>query len=133
MTTEQKKTSMTVAGLVGALGLILGLWPQLVGVIEWVESKEWASAIISGVVASFFAGMLLPNVLPGHWPQGRTRFVWGLTVAAVAAGAVYWMLPTTNGMFHAAVSAAAAPTVVQALMGGVYALFPRLKPESLQP
>jgi hypothetical protein len=134
--TVQKKAGMASGLTLASIVAVLALWPQVVPVLNWlapIVAREQVQAVGAAVALAFFAGVLLPYILPPQWPPTRTRTVTGLVCATLAGGGAYYLVPTQVGAFYAFLSFLAAPTLTQALMGVWYWAIPSSKPESLQP
>lgn len=142
MTTEQKKTAGMVLGGFSLAGLlaVLAAWPQVQPIADWamknlgvILGREQVQAVLAATAGGVAVGGWFPHLLPISWPPARTRVVSGAVCAAITFTLAVVLVPTRIGLVYALIVAFASPTVAQLLAGLTYWLFPKIKPESLQP
>ena len=120
---------------VAAVIAVLGIWPHLVPMLNWllpILEREQVQAVLAALAGGAALGAVMPYILPKMWPPGRTRFVSGAASAVFSFAIAYTLVFTKIGFVYAMITGVASPTVAQGLMGMFYWLRPCAKPESLQ-
>lgn len=141
MTTEQKtKTGITLASLLVVLAGVGAGWGHIEPFMTWavqnlgvILGREQVQACLAATVGGQFLAVPLPHLLPGHWPQARTRFAAGFVCAGVTFALAWTLVPTRIGFVYAMITGFGAVPVSQMLAGLLYWMKPAAKPESLQP
>lgn len=136
--TAAKKSTVTVIGVVAALGAIFGLWPVIRPVLDWLAPilsyPNVQNVAVAWLIATFTLPMpwVLPKRLEPIWTRSFSAAVSFATAVAVHM-ALSWPLSRTNVVY--AVGMAGMGAVVWNL--GITALYlhfrPAATPESLQP
>jgi len=138
MTDETKKAAAgwSLGTIVAALLAFGPAWPVTKDVLDYlgpIFAREQVQAAMAGMGMALALVLALPHALPGHWEPEKTN-AWRFRLCVIAAGATsYALVHTRTGLVYAVLAGLAAPTVARAVSGGLYKLFPGMKPKSLQP
>lgn len=136
MTDTAKKSTVTAIGIVATLGAILGLWPQILPVLNWLAPIFGRESMQHIGTALLIATLTLPTpwVLPKRWAPFWTgtvsaAFAWG--VAVIIYVTLAWPLTRTDVVY--AFGSGVGAVVANLFFTALYLhLRPRAIPESLQ-
>jgi hypothetical protein len=137
MTQTQKKTGLTLAGIVAAVILVAGTFPHLKPILDWLAPVlSWPSvqAVALGWLAAAFT-LPVPWALPPRWAPIWTQSVAALIAYAVAAGTVLLLTwpPSRTNVVYAFALAGMGSITINGIIRGLYLHFrPQSKPGSLR-
>lgn len=134
------KTVAAAVATLAVVGGLLGFWPQLEPVLNWlvlhaawIALQSQSHAIMIGVLVGVSVSWFVPHYLPAIMPAKDAKRRMGLACSLVTF-AVAWHLERTQlGFWLALIAGMIGWPLVLGLANIVYRMLPNSQPGSLEP